>query len=112
MYICYGPFHSRIAMSASQYVLPEQLYEEAARYMNMSCKVHLEFELGSTVLIHNKHELALACRVVSEHHNAHHSTFDDDGWIQETSKIWENMLFADQELTPVDGSDCTENEEE
>ena len=103
-YICYGPLRERIAMRGGDYALPETLYAVAMRYI-ASTRLDLEYELGRHVCIQNEHELALACRLVAEHHNA---AFDDDGWIADTAAIWERALLPpepDDELSACDGAD-------
>ena len=67
------------------------MYSTHAAKLHNGIQLALEYDAGSYTAIYNEHELALACRLVCDWHN---KRFDDDGWIQETSKIWENAMFT------------------
>lgn len=94
-------------MCATQWYDPEELLEATRRGFEEGVRLHLEYDCGGVTPIYNVHELALACRLVCDYHNQMVNHFDDDGWIEDTARIWERALFVTEDdegvPLPLDG---------
>lgn len=96
LYVCVGQAHTRLPMLAC--TAAEELYETALAHMRAGERLALERDAGHYTAIYNEHELLLACRLAAEHHNdilAERAA--DDGWADDTARIWERALLPDDD---------------
>eukprot|EP00961_Rhodomonas_salina_P012835 172772-Rhodomonas_salina.15 len=85
-------------MLSCDYWLPETLHECASVYLSNRVKVSLEYDSRRYITVYNVHELSIICRLVCEYHNEMSAAVEDDGWLGETTSIWESMVFP---MSPI-----------
>lgn len=74
--------------------VPDELNAHALWLLRDGNTMWLETDYECWVPIYNESELALAARLVVDHANRLRG-FDDDGWIADTCRIWENNVFSE-----------------
>lgn len=112
MHICVGGTRARLPMSRHRFYLPEDLYELAVAELHGGARVDFEYACERFAPVYNEHELSLACRVVSEHHNEVHAAFDEDGWIADVARIWERARETAEASSSSEGEEASEGEAE